>query len=60
MTKTKKRSKKKAAPEVKEHVNKNEKILSLHKEGKSNVEIAKILDCGLGEVKLVLGLFKEE
>jgi len=58
--KTRKRAKKKAEPEVSAHVNKNEQILALHKEGKSNVEIAKILDCGLGEVKLVLGLFKEE
>ena len=58
--KTRKRAKKKAEPEVAAHVNKNEQILALHKEGKSNVEIAKILDCGLGEVKLVLGLFKEE
>ena len=42
------------------HVNQNEQILNLHKEGKSNIEIAKILGCGLGEIKLVLGLFKEE
>ena len=41
-------------------INKNEDILKLHKEGKSEVEIAKTLDCGLGEVKLVLGLYKEE
>ena len=41
-------------------INKNEQILALHKEGKSEVEIAKALDCGLGEVKLVLGLYKEE
>ncbi len=41
-------------------LNKNEQILSLHKEGKSEVEIAKALDCGLGEVRLVLGLFTEE
>lgn len=38
--------------------NKNEDILRLHKEGKSDVEIAKELNCGLGEVKLVLGLYK--
>ena len=41
-------------------INKNEQILSLHKEGKSDVEIAKALDCGLGEVRLVLGLYKED
>ncbi len=40
--------------------NKNVEILSLYKEGKTEVEIAKSLDCGLGEVRLVLGLFKEE
>lgn len=36
----------------------NEKILLLYKEGKNEVEIAKQLDCGLGEVRLVLGLYK--
>ena len=41
-------------------LNKNDQILNLHKEGKSDVEIAKTLDCGLGEVRLVLGLYKEE
>ena len=41
-------------------MNKNEQILQLHKEGKSDVDIAKTLDCGLGEVRLVLGLYKEE
>lgn len=41
-------------------INKNEQILNLHKEGKNDVEIAKALDCGLGEVRLVLGLYKEE
>lgn len=38
---------------------KNEQILLLHKEGKDEVEIAKALDCGLGEVRLVLGLYNE-
>ena len=41
-------------------LNKNEQIILLHKEGKSEVDIAKALDCGLGEVRLVLGLFTEE
>ncbi|MBQ2706274.1 MAG: hypothetical protein IJF60_05595 [Agathobacter sp.] len=39
--------------------NKNEKILALHQEGMNEVEIAKTLDCGLGEVRLVLGLYHE-
>lgn len=43
-----------------EHYSKNEKILALHRRGKSDVEIAKDLECGLGEVRLVLGLYKEE
>ena len=47
-------------PEQSEGQNKNEKILTLYKEGKTEVEIAKTLDCGLGEVKLVLGLYKED
>lgn len=38
--------------------NNNELILALHKEGKSNIAIAKELNLGVGEVKLVLDLFK--
>lgn len=38
--------------------NKNEKVLALHEEGKSNVAIAKELGLGVGEVKLVIDLFK--
>lgn len=38
--------------------NNNEMILKLHQEGKSNLEIAKELDLGLGEVKLVIDLFR--
>lgn len=38
--------------------NKNEQILSLHKAGKSNMAIAKELGMGVGEVKLVIDLFK--
>ena len=41
------------------HLNKNEQILLLYKEGKDEVEIAKALDCGLGVVRLVLGLYHE-
>lgn len=40
--------------------NHNDDILFLHSAGKSNVDIAKELGLGLGEVKLVIGLFKEE
>ena len=38
--------------------NNNEKILQLHKQGKSNVAIAKELSLGVGEVKLVIDLFE--
>lgn len=38
--------------------NNNERILELHKKGKSNVAIAKELGLGVGEVKLVIDLFK--
>lgn len=38
--------------------NNNEKILALHKAGRSNIAIAKELGLGIGEVKLVLDLFK--
>ncbi len=38
--------------------NNNEMILKLHEKGKSNVAIAKELGLGVGEVKLVIDLFK--
>lgn len=38
--------------------NNNEKILEMHKQGKSNVAIAKELGLGVGEVKLVIDLFE--
>ncbi len=38
--------------------NSNEKILNLHKAGKSNMAIAKELGLGIGEVKLVIDLFE--
>lgn len=41
-----------------EPMNHNEKILALYAEGKSYVEIARELGLGLGEVKLVIGLYK--
>lgn len=40
-----------------ETANNNEQILSLYSEGKSIVEISKLLDLGQGEVKLVIDLF---
>lgn len=39
--------------------NKNEEILKLHKEGSTNMEIAKKLGIGIGEVRLVIDLFKK-
>jgi hypothetical protein len=38
--------------------NKNDRILELHKKGISDVDIAKELGLGVGEVKLVINLFK--
>lgn len=45
-------------PKAFETGNNNERILRLSAEGKSNVEIAKELGLGIGEVKLVIDLFK--
>lgn len=39
--------------------NRNEAILALYKLGKDKVQIAKELGMGVGEVELVIGLFKE-
>jgi hypothetical protein len=41
-------------------VNHNDEILAMHKQGISDVQIARDLGLGLGEVKLVIGLFKGE
>lgn len=38
--------------------NNNEKILEMHKQGKSNMAIARELGLGVGEVKLVIDLFE--
>lgn len=38
--------------------NNNDRILRLHKEGVSNVDIAKELGLGVGEVKLVINLYR--
>ena len=43
-----------------DQINNNDRILMLHQQGFSDVEIARELGLGLGEVKLVIGLFKGE
>lgn len=43
---------------VQEGQNNNEKILEMHRQGKSTVAIAKELGLGVGEVKLVINLYK--
>lgn len=45
---------------VKEEENHNEKILALYKKGYNVVDIAKKLGLGIGEVRLVIGLYKGE
>ena len=50
--------KEKAVSEVAAQENNNDKILRMYKEGMSNVDIAKELGLGVGEVKLVINLFK--
>lgn len=47
-------------PEDLENGNHNMDILKLHKEGYSDIQIAQTLDIGIGEVKLVIGLFEGE
>ena len=48
------------AEEAEEEGNHNDEILERHQAGMSDVEIAKELGLGLGEVKLVIGLYKGE
>ena len=43
-----------------DQINHNDRILMLHQQGLSDVEIARELGLGLGEVKRVIGLFKGE
>lgn len=43
----------------KEYENNNEKIIEMSKRGMSNVDIARELGLGVGEVKLVIDLFKD-
>ena len=44
--------------EAENGTNNNDKILEMHKQGKSNVAIAKELGLGVGEVNLVIDLFE--
>ncbi|MCR5272179.1 MAG: hypothetical protein K6E13_04255 [Lachnospiraceae bacterium] len=46
--------------DTKDAVNHNEEILSLYNQGKDEIEIAKELGLGFGEVKLVLELYREK
>ncbi len=50
--------KKKVHTEDTDNTNNNAKILSMYKEGKTYIEIAKELGIGLGEVRLVVDLYK--
>lgn len=55
-------AKKEAAPKPQEgeQLNHNRLILEKYKDGKSAIEIARELGLGIGEVRLVIGLFREE
>ena len=45
------------SPEITEELSTNDKILKMHSEGKSVMEISKELGMGQGEVQLILGLY---
>lgn len=45
---------------AKNKTNNNKKILDLYKKGKSSIDIAKELHLGIGEVRLVIDLFKNK
>ena len=47
-----------AVQETEEEVNVREEILRLYEEGRDSVAIAKKLGLGVGEVRLILGLYK--
>ncbi len=49
-----------AASEEGELSNVNAQILALHRQGMSEIEIARRLDMGVGEVRLVIGLYRGE
>ncbi|MCR5083222.1 MAG: hypothetical protein K6B15_07110 [Parasporobacterium sp.] len=51
-------NKEKTSPQSEGENNNKDRILKLYKEGKSNVQIAKELGLGVGEVRLVVDLFK--
>ncbi len=44
--------------EEQQGMNSNERILELHRAGKSNMAIARELSLGIGEVKLVIDLYE--
>jgi len=46
------------ASNIKELTNNNDMILALYEQGNSNIQIAKELGLGIGEVRLVIDLFK--
>lgn len=46
--------------EVNERLSAQQQILALHKKGLTEVEIAKKLNMGIGEVRLVIGLYRGE
>lgn len=52
----------KAAEEREESplVNRNEKVRAMHRDGKTNVEIAKSLGMGVGEVNLIIDLYESD
>lgn len=47
-----------SAKEARKKSNNNEKILELYKKGRTSIEIAKELKLGIGEVRLVIDLYK--
>lgn len=51
---------KSSAKQVNSESDKQDKILYLHKQGKSVIEISKMLGMGQGEVKLIINLYKGE
>ena len=50
----------KVSVQVEGKPNANEQILALHREGLSEVEIAKRLGMGVGEIRLIIGLYRGE
>lgn len=50
----------KETTEAAEHANIQQQILAMHKKGMSDVQIARNLKVGVGEVRLVIGLYRGE